>query len=190
MPVKRDEEHDNLTETPGADGQARVTATPHGRITYRARRPRPVPLPPRTSGTAEQDVGERVRRLRLERGWSQAELAARVSSALPNWAQTTVAKTEAASRPIRVNEAAALAAALGVPLHELLAVPDDLKALQSRAEVERLLHENASLQARHRELQREWDRVEHEMGVVEERLDEVAAAYEAAVAALQDQSKP
>jgi transcriptional regulator with XRE-family HTH domain len=187
---KHSGEQDGSADSTAKDSHHQLSGMPHGRITYRARRPRPVPLPPRTSGTAEQDVGERVRRLRLERGWSQAELAARVSSALPNWAQTTVAKTEAASRPIRVNEAAALAAALGVPLHELLAVPDDLVALQSRAEVERLLHENASLQARHRELQREWDRVEHEMGVVDQRLEEVAAAYEAAVAALQDHSKP
>ncbi len=190
MLEKHDDEQDGSAESALKEGHDRLSGTPHGRITYRARRPRPVPLPPRTSGTAEQDVGERVRRLRLERGWSQAELAARVSSALPNWAQTTVAKTEAASRPIRVNEAAALAAALGVPLHELLTVPEDVEALRSRAVVERLLHEDASLRARHRELQREWERVEHEMGVVEERLDEVAAAYEAAVAALQDHSKP
>jgi transcriptional regulator with XRE-family HTH domain len=157
-----------------------------GRITPRSRHPRPTPLPPRTAGTPEQTVGERVRHLRLDRGWSQAELAARVSSALPNWGQTTVAKTEAASRPIRVNEAAAIAAALGVPVVELVVTVEDMESLRSRADVEGLLHEDASLRARHRELQREWDRVEHEMGVVEDRLDEVAVAYEAAVAALQE----
>jgi transcriptional regulator with XRE-family HTH domain len=181
-----------LNASPRARGGEQGTAVGTaalGRITPRPRRPRPAPLPARTSGTPEQTVAERVRRLRLDRGWSQAELAARVSSALPNWVQTTVAKTEAASRPIRVNEAAAIAAALGLPVAELLAAPEDLESLHSRADVERLLHEDASLRARHRELQREWDHVEHEMNVVEERLDEVAAAYEAAVRLLRKRSK-
>lgn len=36
-----------------------------------------------------------------------------------SWRQTTVAKTEAAERPIRINEAAALAMVLGVNLFDL-----------------------------------------------------------------------
>lgn len=74
------------------------------------------PLPDR----AEAVLGERVRELRRARGWSQDELARRMRSAGFSWLQSTVAKTEAADRPIRVDEAASLATILGVDIADLI----------------------------------------------------------------------
>jgi uncharacterized protein (DUF3084 family) len=42
-----------------------------------------------------------------------------------SWRQTTVAKTEAADRPIRVNEAASLAGVFGITINDLLTIPID-----------------------------------------------------------------
>ena len=139
------------------------------RITYRARRPRPALPPTDFLGTPEQRFAAQVRRLRIDRGWSQAELAARLQSTLPAWAQTTVAKTESASRPIRLNEVAALATVLGVALHELIDAPQNVAILQAQAKVESLLHEEAILLARKRDLVRAVDRLEHEIEEIDER---------------------
>lgn len=76
-------------------------------------------------GDAEQIVGRRVKALRAARGWSQQELATRMADAGQSWRQTTVAKTEAADRPIRVNEAAALAGVFGITVSDLLTIPVD-----------------------------------------------------------------
>lgn len=141
------------------------------RITYRARRPRPALPPTDFLGTPEQRFAAQVRRLRIDRGWSQAELAARLQSTLPAWAQTTVAKTESASRPIRLNEVAALATVLGVALHELIDAPQNVAILQAQAKVESLLHEEAILLARKRDLIRTVGRLEHDIEEIDGRGD-------------------
>jgi transcriptional regulator with XRE-family HTH domain len=77
-------------------------------------------------------VGERLRALREEYGWSQAEVARRVvelrdtsdrswAQSLTRWHQTTVGKIENGSRTVRWFELEALAEVLAVP-------PDDLRA--------------------------------------------------------------
>ena len=71
--------------------------------------------------TAEAVFGVRLRALRQRMGFTQAELAREMRRAGFNWHQTTVAKTEAAQRPIRVNEADHVAAIFGVSLIELMA---------------------------------------------------------------------
>ncbi len=151
-----------------AHGQPSALASPP-RITPRARRPRPALPPTDFLGTPEHRFAAQVRRLRIDRGWSQSELAARLQSTLPAWAQTTVAKTESASRPIRLNEVAALATVLGVALHELLDAPQNVAILQAQAKVESLLHEEAILLARKRDLVRAVDRLEHEIEEIDER---------------------
>jgi transcriptional regulator with XRE-family HTH domain len=65
--------------------------------------------------TAERKFGERVKELRNRRGWSQEKLADLMSAAGFPWRQTTTAKTEAADRPVRVSEVAALARIFAVP---------------------------------------------------------------------------
>jgi transcriptional regulator with XRE-family HTH domain len=78
--------------------------------------------------TTERRFGAKVREAREAQGKSQKHVALEISALYGmNWHQTTVAKTEAAERPIRLNEAAALAQVLGRPLTDLLGEsPDDL----------------------------------------------------------------
>lgn len=70
--------------------------------------------------TAEQAAGRELRRLRIEQGWSQEQVARRMTAYGYGWHQTIVAKTEAAQRPLRLNEAVDLAALFGAPLAALL----------------------------------------------------------------------
>jgi transcriptional regulator with XRE-family HTH domain len=55
----------------------------------------------------------------MRKGLSQEEVARLMREAGFSWRQTTAAKTEASDRPVRVNEAAALASILGTSLAEL-----------------------------------------------------------------------
>jgi transcriptional regulator with XRE-family HTH domain len=73
-----------------------------------------------SSGQPEAALGKRVKELRKACGWSQEELARRMSALGFSWVQTTAAKTELANRPIRVNEAVALARLLGLTFERLL----------------------------------------------------------------------
>lgn len=67
--------------------------------------------------------GETVRRLRQAHGWSQAELAQRLTVAVAPMHQTTVAKLEAGGRPTSMDELIALSGIFGVPPGELVQVP-------------------------------------------------------------------
>lgn len=85
--------------------------------------------------TPEAQVGQRVRRLREQRGWSQEE----VGRQLARWGfkmhQTTVAKLENGARPIRLNEVAALARLFAVSMADLWddeAVSDEQQILEAR----------------------------------------------------------
>ncbi|MGI5325528.1 helix-turn-helix domain-containing protein [Actinomadura nitritigenes] len=68
----------------------------------------------------EKTLGETLKRLRVARGMSQEDIAQMMNMAGFTWRQTTVAKTEGGSRPVRVNEAAALALCFGVSVNDLL----------------------------------------------------------------------
>jgi transcriptional regulator with XRE-family HTH domain len=70
--------------------------------------------------TAEMALGLRLRRLRDARGMSQEQLARLMSVHGHPWHQTTVAKTEAGARPIRVNEVIDLARVFGLKPGDLL----------------------------------------------------------------------
>lgn len=65
-------------------------------------------------------LGRRVRALRTAAGLSQEQLAEVMRERGFSWRQTTTAKTEAGDRPVRVNEAAALAAILRTSVAGLL----------------------------------------------------------------------
>jgi transcriptional regulator with XRE-family HTH domain len=73
--------------------------------------------------TPEGLAGEQLRRLRLARGWSQEEVARRMAAFDVDWHQTTVGRTETAQRPLRLNEAFALAALFRVGLSTLIGPP-------------------------------------------------------------------
>lgn len=67
-----------------------------------------------------------------------------VNAGYTNWHQTTVGKTEAGQRPLRLNEAVALGGLLGIPLTQLLA-PLQVDADAVAAEIERTEAELAAL---------------------------------------------
>lgn len=69
----------------------------------------------------ELTVGRSIRQERLRQGLSQAELADRMADMGFSTIQTTIAKIEAGTRPLRLSEFMGVAAALGVTWHGLLA---------------------------------------------------------------------
>lgn len=73
--------------------------------------------------TAERVLGSRLKQLREAAGMPQAGLAGRMVRLGHSWQQTTVAKTEASQRPIRVNEAVDLARIFGIQVSELIGPP-------------------------------------------------------------------
>jgi transcriptional regulator with XRE-family HTH domain len=75
--------------------------------------------------TAEQTVGANIKAMRAQLGLTQVELAEAMQRLGHSWIQTTVAKTEAADRPLRVNEVADLARILGTGLPDLVSGHSD-----------------------------------------------------------------
>ena len=75
---------------------------------------------PTQPGGLEAVVAARLREIRTAREMTQAALAKAMTSAGYEMHQTTVAKIEAGSRPIRVNELAALASILEVRVTSLV----------------------------------------------------------------------
>lgn len=74
--------------------------------------------------TVEQAVGQRVRALRLERGWTQIKLAQAVTIAgLTDWRRGTVTSLEAGHRQVAWAETLVLAHAFGIPVTELFPLP-------------------------------------------------------------------
>jgi transcriptional regulator with XRE-family HTH domain len=73
--------------------------------------------------TPEQQAGARIKDRRVELGLSQGAVAEEMRRLGHPWHQTTVVKTEAAGRPLRVNEVMDLAAVLGVTVWELMGPP-------------------------------------------------------------------
>lgn len=71
----------------------------------------------------EVGAGRALRRLRLARQWSQEEAARRMRAYGYDFHQTTIAKIEAAQRPLRVRELADFAALYGVEIQELVFPP-------------------------------------------------------------------
>lgn len=134
---------------------------------------------------AEEHVAVRLKALRQGKGWSQADLAVRMTERGFSWHQTTVAKTEGADRPLRLNEADALAAALGVHLLELLRVEPveydgDAAAAHERLNVAEKVH------AVRYETALDFAR---ELGEAQGRLNVIQEAYEKTQAALTDATR-
>jgi transcriptional regulator with XRE-family HTH domain len=88
----------------------------------------------------EKVIAQKVRQLRTERGWSQEDLAERMTRLGWPMHQTTVAKMEAGKRPIRAGEVYGLALVFGLPIQALwyLPVPGEPWAL---ADMRRRLQE-------------------------------------------------
>jgi transcriptional regulator with XRE-family HTH domain len=111
----------------------------------------------------ERLFGKRVQDLRLAMGWTQEDLAQRMTDAGHPMHQTTVTKLEKGTRPTSVAEVGALSTLFDVSIGAIFGGGDELDALRRmkasttrialiRAEIQRILEERASHQARIDEL--------------------------------------
>jgi len=97
---------------------------------------------------AEQLLAGRIKERREACGWSQEEVGRQMNALGFRWWQSTVAKTEASARPIRVNEAAALATIFDTTILALTA--PDASPLDLRIETtRRALYETKKQIANH-----------------------------------------
>jgi len=127
----------------------------------------------RDQRTAEQLTGELVRHHRIARGYSQQVVADSMVKLGFSWRQTTVAKTEAAERPIRVNELTALARVLDLQAHQLVEEPEAVTG-------GRLMVELLRAQSRLAEAEEVATRAVEEYDAAKERFDQAQARYTAA----------
>ena len=121
--------------------------------------------------TPEQLVGRQVRLLRQVRNWSQLEVAEKMQAYGYQWSQATVARLEAATRPIRLNELPDLAALFGIPVRQFLDIQgtdfefDDLDALR---------REITSLEGKHAELQKDLQGAQAAAQTAHEAMNTIA----------------
>ncbi|QER88599.1 helix-turn-helix domain-containing protein [Streptomyces tendae] len=147
--------------------------------------------------TAEEVMGKQVKRIRELRGWSQQELARRMVDKGYSWRQTTVAKTEAADRPIRVNEVQGLAIVFGVTVNDLLAVPiDDFEMLGAASRLTELRTLAEAANQRVIELRRTRERLDKDAEAAEQeyrdlldQIDEQQREYDEISARVKQQGE-
>jgi hypothetical protein len=77
--------------------------------------------------TAERQAGTKIKNRRMELGMSQEQVSEEMRRLGHPWHQTTVAKTEVAGRPLRLNELTDLARILRVRASHLAATDTDMK---------------------------------------------------------------
>ena len=119
----------------------------------------------------EVQAGRALRRLRLSRGWSQEEVAVRMRAYDHDFHQTTIAKIEAAQRPLRVRELADFALLYGVEINALIYPP--------KASLEEIDQEITVVEERRREVQRDVDVTASQLLQARAELDHVQAAHDA-----------
>lgn len=100
-----------------------------------------------------------------------------------SWRQTTVAKTEAADRPIRINEAQGLAIVFGITVNDLLTIPvDDYEMAGAAVRLTELRAMASQTNQRVMELQRTKGRVDSD-------LEAAVAEYKSLVDQIDDQER-
>lgn len=95
--------------------------------------------PTEGSGEPERVLGTQARAYREKLGMTQAEVAKAMTARGFVMRQSTITKIENAQRPVRVNEATALAAVLHATLPDLLSDPAQRDALAAARDEEREL---------------------------------------------------
>jgi transcriptional regulator with XRE-family HTH domain len=132
--------------------------------------------------TAEQVAGARIREIRIARHLTQSALATAMNALGHSWHQTTAAKTEAAERPLRLNEATDLAGVLGVEIDYLLTPPlTGLSAAsQDLRELLRLEEIAEKLEAEAMELHREFKQKAEDAQLARRQIKEARERLHAA----------
>lgn len=116
-----------------------------------------------TPPVPEELAGRELRRLRIARGWSQEEVAQRMSAYGYDWHQTTVGRIEAAQRPLRLNEAADMCRLFGVALERLMWPDPDLAPEEIDAAI-------TDVKRRYAASQQEWVAARNHEDKTRERL--------------------
>jgi transcriptional regulator with XRE-family HTH domain len=125
----------------------------------------------------EAELAQRLRGLRAQRRWSQADLAQLMSDGYGlRWHQTTIAKIEAGQRPIGLNEAAALAQVFEIPGSELL-----MPFLGRRDDADELRAREDELRARSAAVERELISLIEQQTAARQRVQTVSEERERAV---------
>ena len=119
-------------------------------------------------------AGRALRRLRLARGWSQEEVAVRMTAYGYDFHQTMIAKIEAAQRPLRVRELADFAALYGVEIQDLVYPPT-----RSLLEIDR---EIAEVTARLKTVQTQATAASHHLEAARKTMHEAEAAFQVSAA--------
>jgi transcriptional regulator with XRE-family HTH domain len=135
----------------------------------------------------EQVAGARIREIRVARHMTQAALAKAMQALGYKWLQTTIAKVEAAERPLRLNEATDLAGVLGVEIGHLLTQPltGMLAASQDLRELLRLEEIAEHLDAEVTVLSEEFSRKQQDLILTRQQIGEARERLRAA-GAVQD----
>ena len=121
--------------------------------------------------------GSRIREMRAARGWTQDELARRMTEAGHPMHQTTVAKLENGNRPTSVSEVGALATLFGVAIGSLFGDPQRV-AKQMRLKA--LEYRMTSLTVEAEELVVKLDAIKQRQSELVAELETAAMDYEVA----------
>lgn len=119
----------------------------------------------------EQKLGARVRELRQLAGWTQDELASRMTAAGCDTGQATVSKIESAGRPTSVGEVATLSKIFGVGIVDLMRrgpVIDDRTAGE-------LARQMGEIEEQAEAVRRELAKIEHDYFVAVKNRDKARA---------------
>lgn len=127
--------------------------------------------------TPEETVGANIKVLRAQRGLTQAELAEAMRGLGHSWGQTTAAKTEAADRPLRLNEIADLAQVLGVRIPDLVSSNTDWALRSIVSTVDMYASQTKRLESDIEELTQQLEAKKQSLEETRKLIEELHAEY-------------
>jgi transcriptional regulator with XRE-family HTH domain len=136
----------------------------------------------------EEQAGKALRQLRLARHWSQGEVAVRMTAYGYDFHQSTIAKIEAAQRPLRVRELADFAALYGVEIQDLVyaqtrslsEIEQEIDDVETRLDKDRAaaaaaIADAEAAQKAARQAEAAYQKAVSDLAVLEGRLDALKA---------------
>jgi transcriptional regulator with XRE-family HTH domain len=127
--------------------------------------------------TPEQAFGSRLREERDRRGWRLEDLAGHMAAQGLTRHESFYAKIETGATRVKLNEAVAIARALGLSLSQMTTYVDHDKLTRELDDATQALH---TLEARYADARMAVDYAAHEYGAAASRRNDVLAALEAA----------
>lgn len=134
---------------------------------------------PQSAEQVRERLGSEVRRLRMERRWTQPDLARELAGIGVEMHQTTMAKLEAGARPTPAEELWALAVVLETDVNSLLppTEPAETSVDQARIELERWKREVKRLQQAYARQEDMLRGLGATLSTAEARLDQAGRDY-------------